>query len=223
MADAGGAAQDVEAGGAVFARGDAEFEPLVGVVDGEALERGFVEVVEYLADDAAVFDVDGIEFGAGDGVVDELGHVVLAGFEVEKGWLVIGVLEASFFAEQRPVKFERLAGQTGECGDAHGWSGGDVGGAQGLMVALGQGALRDDDENVVAAHAILLQQPLDALDGEGGFAATKGAGKVEFALGLDCVHWGEVYRRSGILRSVEWSNLSLPFPSPFDDPHLFCI
>lgn len=176
LADLGGAAQDVEAGGAVFARGDAEFEPLVGVVDGEALEGGFVEVVEYLADDAAVFDFDGVEFGAGDGLVDELRHVVLAGFEVEKGWFVVWVLEASFFAEQRPIEFERLAGESGERGDAHGRSGGDVGGAQCLVVALGQGALRDDDEDVVAAHAILLQQPLDPLNGEGGFAASEWSG-----------------------------------------------
>ena len=93
-ADAACGAQGVEPGGALFALGHCQLQPLVGRADGKALQRGLVQVVQHLADDAAALDADGVEFPLGDRLVHQRRHVVLGRFEGEERGLPRRLWEA---------------------------------------------------------------------------------------------------------------------------------
>ena len=77
MADTAGGVERVDLAGAGFAGGRGQFQPVIGFVDGEAVERGLVEIVEHLADHAAAFDAHAFELAIGERGVDQGGHVIL--------------------------------------------------------------------------------------------------------------------------------------------------
>ncbi len=186
--DLASGAEGVEAGWPLVAAWYSQGQPFVGLVNAEAVQCRLVEVVQNLADDAGLFDFDSFKGALGDGGVDQRRHLILAGFQGQKRGFARAVGETGAVGEQRPVELDGLLSQAGKRGDAHGSAGGhpDAVGVQRCMVGGCQRALRQQHQDVVPAHAFLLQQLAQVGDSCRGFAGAEGAGEEVFGPAVLC-------------------------------------
>ena len=187
VANAAGGAQGVEPRRALFAAGYGQFQPLIRFINGKAVERGLVQIVQHLADDAAALNADAIKIGLSNGAVHKARHVILAGLQVEKGRFARRVAKFGGGSQQGPVERERVARQPSQRGNVHWRPRRRPWPAQRVVIGLGQRALRHQHQNLVAARALLAQQPLNALDGQRGLAGAKRAGQIEFGVALNVI------------------------------------
>ncbi len=192
-ADTGRGVQHIEPGRHLLARGHAQFQPLVGFFNREAVERGFVQIVQHLADHPARFQPDGVELSPLEGRAYKALHVVLGGLQIEESRLFAGVPETGLGCNQRPVEFRRGASQTGVGGDAYRRAGGNLRAAQLFGVGAAQAALGNQHQNVVAPDALLAQQPADAGQGRARLARAKRAGQIETVARADCIGQGAIF------------------------------
>ena len=149
-------------------------QALGDLLDGEAGQGGLVEVVQHLAVEAVAVDADRLEEALVEERADEVGHVILGGFEGEEGRRFVRLLETGLARDQRPEQVDHAARQPagGEHADLP--ARGGLRGAQRVVVRPGQGALRDEDEDVRAGHAGI-EQRQHARHARAGLAAAGGA------------------------------------------------
>ena len=115
---------------------------------------GFVEIVDDLAEKAIAVDGEGVEIAFFKQRGNEVSHVILRGFQGEKGWLIVGVLETGLSGDQGPEELDGAAGDTTQGCNGRQAAVGQVWAFHGLVVGEGEGALRDEDEDVLPVNAV---------------------------------------------------------------------
>ena len=159
------------------------FQTSGNFIDGKPHHRGFVEIIQHLAEDAVGVDHQTFEIAFLEQWADDLGQIVLRGFQRQKLRRSGRVLETGIFAQHGPEQ-----GNTSLCQTAHSEqvdvAAGKLSRVQQLSIGNAQTALRQQDQDVFTGNP-RLQQRLQAGYPRRCFAASGWSAQKERCNGIE--------------------------------------